>query len=161
HLERGRGRFRSYLLGAVKHFLANQQDRANAAKRGSGQLPVRLEIKADNHTTASLQIADPATPFPDAFFDRQWALNLIDRALKTLAAEFVVAGKAMYFETLKPWLVGEVSSLSQCDAARQLGLTEGAVKVAIHRLRKRFRDLVKQEIAGTVEGFETVQSELN
>ena len=160
-VEPGKGRFRSYLLGAVKHFLADQQDHANAAKRGGGQAPLSLELKVETHTTASMQIADPRSPVPDAFFDRQWALNVIDRALTALAAEFAVAGKTRSFEILKPWLVGEAGSLSQSDAAAQLGLTEGAVKVSIHRLRKRFRDLVKQEIAGTLDQAVTVQDELH
>lgn len=160
-VEPGKGRFRSYLLGAVKHFLAGQLDRAHAAKRGGGQVPVALELKVETHTTTSLQIADPQTPVPDAFFDRQWALNMIDRVLTALAAEFVSAGKDRYFETLKPWLIGEAGALSQGEAAQQLGLTEGAVKVAIHRLRKRFRELVKEEIAGTVDQPATVQEELH
>lgn len=159
--EPGKGRFRSYLLGAVKHFLSDQQDRGNAAKRGGGQAPVPLELRVETHTTASLQITDPGAPVPDAFFDRQWALNVIDRALTALAAESASAGKGRHFEMLKPWLVGEVVSLSQGEAAHQLGLTEGAVKVAIHRLRKRFRDLVKLEIAGTVDQPVTVQEELH
>lgn len=160
-VEPGKGRFRSYLLGAVKHFLADQQDRANAAKRGGGQEPMPIETQSETHTTSSVQVADPAPPVPDAFFDRHWALNVIDRALKALAAEFVAAGKDKYFDSLKPWLVGEVGTLSQSEAAQQLGLTEGAVKVAIHRLRKRFRDLVKEEIAGTVDQPATVQEELH
>jgi RNA polymerase sigma-70 factor (ECF subfamily) len=160
-VEQGRGRFRSYLLGAVKHFLADQQDRANAAKRGGGQMPVPLDFSLDTHTTASGQITEPSPAVPDAFFDRQWALNVIDRSLKALGGDFVSAGKGRYFETLKPWLVGEVGSLSQGEAAQQLGLSEGAVKVAIHRLRKRFRELVKEEIAGTVDQPVTVQEELH
>jgi RNA polymerase sigma-70 factor (ECF subfamily) len=157
----GKGRFRSYLLGAVKHFLADQQDRANAAKRGGGQTHMPLELRLDTHTTTSLQLADPGSSVPDACFDRQWALNVIDRALNALATEFATPGKNRYFETLKPWLVGEVGPLSQSEAARQLSLTEGAIKVAIHRLRKRFRDLVKEEIAGTVDHPVTVQEELH
>jgi len=157
----GKGRFRSYLLGAVKHFLSDQQDRANAVKRGGGQVSVPLELKVETHTTASMQITDPATPVPDAFFDHQWALNVIDRALNAVAAELVSAGKDGYFEILKPWLVGEVGELSQSEAARQLSMSEGAVKVAIHRLRKRFRGLVKQEIAGTVDASTSVQEELH
>ncbi len=156
-----KGRFRSYLLGAVKHFLADQQDRANAAKRGGGQPTVPLEMNVETHTTVSLQITDPETPAPDAFFDRLWALNVIDRALNAVAAELVSAGKNGYFEILKPWLAGEVGELSQSEAARQLSVSEGAVKVAIHRLRKRFRGLVKQEIAGTVDASTSVQEELH
>jgi DNA-directed RNA polymerase specialized sigma24 family protein len=157
-VEQGKGRFRSYLLGAVKHFLADQSDYANAAKRGGGQHAVPLEINTDTHATTSLPLA--AAPLPDAFFDRQWALNVIDRALKALAVELTVTGKDQYFETLKPWLVGEDSSISQLKAGRKLGLSEGAIKVAIHRLRKRFRELVKEEIAGTVDQTVTAQEEL-
>ena len=155
-----KGRFRSYLLGAVKHFLADQRDRSNAAKRGGGQTAVPIEQHLENQTTTSLQIADPESPVPDAFFDRQWALTIVERALNALAAELVSAGKAAHFEVLKPWLVGDVSELSQAEAARQLSLSEGAVKVAIHRLRKRFRMLVKQEIAGTVDQPAFIQEEL-
>ena len=158
-VEQGRGRFRSYLLGAVKHYLVDQQDRVNSAKRGRGQEAMSLEPNAEMQTTA-LQISDPDAQRPDAFFDRQWALNVLDRALKALAAELNSAGKIGYFETLKPWLLGDVKGLSQSEAANQLGLSEGAVKVAIHRLRRRFRELVKAEISGTVDPAETVQDEL-
>jgi len=161
HVEQGRGRFRSYLLGAVKHFLSDQQDRANAAKRGAGLAPAPLDEPSGNSTATSLQIADPAAPLPDAWFDRQWALTLIERALNSLAREYSEAGKGLQFETLKPWLVGEVESASQVDAARELSLSDGAVRVAIHRLRKRFRDLVKGEIIDTVDRIENVQAELN
>ena len=157
----GKGRFRSYLLGAVKHFLADQQDRARAAKRGGGQEPVSLEPVTESHTTDSFQIPDPGASVPDSFFDRQWALNVIDRTLTALAAELAAAGKSKHFEALKPWLGGEAGTPPQQEAARQLGLSEGAIKVAIHRLRKRFRELVKEEIAGTVDQGVTVQEELH
>jgi DNA-directed RNA polymerase specialized sigma24 family protein len=156
----GRGRFRSFLLGAVKHFLADQYDRARAAKRGGGRTLVSIEAGAVTDTTAGLQIPDPAGPVPDTVFDRQWALTLVERGLNMLAGEFAAAGKQEQFDTLKPWLLGEVESLSQADAARRLGLTEGAAKVAIHRLRKRFRELVKTEIAQTVDDATPVQDEL-
>ena len=159
-VQQGRGRFRSFLLGAVKHFLADQHDRAQAAKRGGGQVVVSIEAGAGTGTTTELQIPDPAGPVPDTVFDRQWALTLVERALNVLAGEFAAAGKAEQFDTLKPWLLGEVESLSQADAARRLGLTEGAAKVAIHRLRKRFRELVKAEIAQTVDDAAQVQDEL-
>ncbi len=155
-----RGRFRSFLLGAVKHFLADQHDRAQAAKRGGGQSMLSLEAGLHANTTAQLQIPDPASPSPDTAFDCQWALTLVARALDLLAAEFAAADKTELFENLKPWLLGQLDSLSQADAARRLGLTEGAVKVAIHRLRKRFRELVKAEIAHTVPDPAQVQDEL-
>jgi len=156
----GRGRFRSFLLGAVKHFLADQYDRAQAAKRGGGLSVVSIEAGAGTSTTTALQIPDPAGPAPDTVFDRQWAVTLVERALDVLSAELAAAGKAAQFDTLKPWLLGELDSLSQADAARQLGLTEGAAKVAIHRLRKRFRGLVKAEIAQTLDDAAQVQDEL-
>jgi DNA-directed RNA polymerase specialized sigma24 family protein len=159
-LEQGKGRFRSYLLGAVKHFLVDQKDRNHAAKRGGGQEPESIDNHPSQSTTVSIQIPDPSTPPPDAFFDRQWALNVIDRALKTVSAEFTAADKSNQFETLKPWLVGEAGTLSQADAGRRLGLGEGAVKVAIHRLRKRFREAVKTEVAVTLDEGESVQAEL-
>jgi RNA polymerase sigma-70 factor (ECF subfamily) len=159
-VEPGRGRFRSFLLGAVKHFLADQHDRAQAAKRGGGQTLVSIEAGSGTNTTTELQIPDPAGPAPDTVFDRQWALTLVQRALNVLADEFAAAGKPEQFETLKPWLLGDIGTLSQADAAKQLGMTEGAAKVAIHRLRRRFRALVKAEIARTVGDAAQVQEEL-
>jgi len=159
-VEPGRGRFRSFVLGGVKHFLADEHDRAQAAKRGGGQAPVSIQAGDGTHTTAEIQIPDPAGPVPDTVFDRQWALTLVERALDTLAAEFAGADKSSQFETLKPWLLGDVDSLSQADAAERLGLTEGAVKVAVHRLRLRFRALVKAEIVQTVSDPDQAQEEL-
>jgi RNA polymerase sigma factor (sigma-70 family) len=160
NVEPGRGRFRSFLLGAVKHFLADQHDRTQAAKRGGGQTMVSIEAGGSTSTTTELQIPDPAGPAPDMVFDRQWAVTLVERALDALAGELASAGKGEQFDTLKPWLLGEIDSMSQADAARRLGLTEGAAKVAIHRLRKRFRELVKAEIAQTVGDTAQAQDEL-
>jgi DNA-directed RNA polymerase specialized sigma24 family protein len=157
-LRPGQGRFRSYLLGAVKHFLADTSDRALAAKRGGGETHVPLGTETSS--TTSLQIPDPKGFVPDAFFDRQWALNLIDRALQRVLEDCARGGKTAHFEVLKPWLVGDVGELSQADAATQLGLSEGAVKVAIHRLRRQFRDQVKAEVSQTVNTTQEVQEEL-
>ena len=159
-VEPGRGRFRSFVLGAVKHFLADQHDRTQAAKRGGGQAPIPIEAANPEGTTTTLQIPDPASRVPDTVFDRQWALTTVERALGALSAEFTGPDKAVQFQTLKPWLLGEVASLSQAQAAQRLGLTEGAVKVAVHRLRRRFRDLVKAEIVQTVDDPAQVQEEL-
>ena len=156
--EPGRGRFRSFLLGAVKHFLADVRDHERRLKRGGGQTPEPLINETD--TSPGLQIADPSAAVPDAVFDRQWALALMDRALRAVADEFKSAGKQDQFDALKPWLVGETAALSQGDAARQLGLNEGAVKVAVHRLRKQFREIVRAEIGQTVEGAAQVDEEL-
>ncbi len=155
-----RGFFRSFLLGAVKHFLADQYDHAHAARRGGGKADVPIDAEAHANTTARLQIADPAGPPSDQAFDRQWAQTLVARALDSLAAEFAAAARTDQFEALKPWLLGQVDSLPQAEAARRLGLSEGTLKVAIHRLRRRFRDLVKAEIAHTVPDPAQVQDEL-
>jgi RNA polymerase sigma-70 factor (ECF subfamily) len=155
----GQGRFRSFLLGAVKHFLADEFDRARAAKRGGGQIPVPLETGSD--TSGELPVPDPAGPVPDTYFDRQWAVTLVERALEGLAAEFAAPDKNEQFQALKPFLLGEVASISQAEVAEQLAMTEGAVKVAIHRMRKRFRDRIKTEIAQTVEDTAQVQEEWN
>jgi RNA polymerase sigma factor (sigma-70 family) len=157
-VEPGHGRFRSYLLGAVKNYLIKQYDRTSAAKRGGGQVPLSLEAGQD--TSLGVQVPDPAAPASDTFFDREWARAVVDRALATLAGEAQAAGKGDQFDKLKPWLLGEVESLSQAEMARLLDMTEGAVKVAIHRLRKRFREVVKAEIAQTLEDPAQVREEL-
>jgi RNA polymerase sigma factor (sigma-70 family) len=159
-VEPGRGRFRAYLLGAVKHFLAEERDRARAAKRGGGQVPVSLDAEQGTDTATGLTIPDPSAMAPDAFFDRQWAVTTVDRAVAALAAEAEAGGRGAQFAALKPWLLGEVPALSQAETARELGLSEGAVKVAVHRLRKRFRELVKAEIAQTINDPDQVQDEL-
>ncbi len=154
------GRFRSYLLGAVKHFLADQRDREHRQKRGSGVTPESLDAPGQTDTSLALQIADPAGAMPDTFFDREWALAVMDRALETLAAEFAAAEKADQFAMLKPWLVGDAAALPQSEAAARLGLSESAIKVAIHRLRKRFREVIRAEIAQTVGDAAAVDTEL-
>ena len=160
-VEPGRGHFRSYLLGAVKNYLIKQHEHASAAKRGGGQAPVSIDAGSDgSDTSMEVQIPDPAATAPDTFFDHEWALAVVHRALSVLATESVAAGKGDQFEKLKPWLLGEVESLSQADAARLLNMSEGAVKVAIHRLRKRFREVVKTEIAQTLDDPAQVREEL-
>ena len=146
-----RGRFRSYLLGALKHFAADQRDEAIAAKRGGG-----LE-----HAEMDEEMADAAAGMPDAEFDRQWALTVLTRSLNRLEAEMATEGKKAHFDALKPWLTVEVDSTPQAVAAEKLGLSLEAVKVAIHRLRKRFRDAVKAKIAQTVSNDGDVREELD
>ena len=153
-----RGRFRSYLLGAVKHFLADQRDHEQRAKRGGGATPESLD--ADDGSSPALQIADGANAPNDAMFDRAWALAVMDRALTSLAAELAGEGKADQFAMLKPWLAGDADALPQSEAAARLGVSETAVKVAIHRLRKRFRETIRAEIAQTVDDSAEVDAEL-
>lgn len=151
-----RGRFRSYLLGALKHFLANQRARAHREKRGGGREPLPLGSETDTDTHADGAPHGPSAPGtpppPDAVFDRAWALSVLDRALSVLERECREAGPeaARQFEQLKPWLTGDPVDRTQGEVARELGQAGGAVRVAIHRLRRRYRDLVKSDIARTV-----------
>ncbi|MCB1208850.1 MAG: sigma-70 family RNA polymerase sigma factor [Verrucomicrobiales bacterium] len=154
-----KGKFRSYLLAAVKRFAADQRERCNAAKRGGGQSHVIID-QGESATGAGLQIEDDHIEPPDAAFDRQWALTLLALALARLESEMTAIGKAVQFTTLKPWLTAETDGISQSTAATQLGISEEAVKVAIHRLRRRFREAVKTEIAQTVSDPERVHDEL-
>ena len=142
--EPGRGKFRSYLLGALKHFLGKQRAAVLAGKRGGGMEQVAL-------------VDDTGAPDDTLAFDRDWAMNLIARALGALEAEH--AGKPEEFATLKPWLDGGASS-SQANAAHMLGMSGTAVKVAIHRLRVRFRELIRAEVAATVDAPAEVAGEL-
>jgi RNA polymerase sigma factor (sigma-70 family) len=155
-----RGKFRSYLLMALKHFAADQRVRDHAAKRGGGQVHAVIDGESDT-TGAGLQIADASIEAPDAAFDRQWALTLLARALVRLESEMRDEGKSDHFDALKPWLTAEADATPQADAAAKLGMSVEAVKVAIHRLRKRFREAVKAEIAQTVSDAETVREDLD
>jgi RNA polymerase sigma-70 factor (ECF subfamily) len=155
-----RGRFRSYVLGALKHFLADQRKHGQRLKRGGGIAQASLDETGPDDDSSPLQIADTALPTPEVFFDREWALAMIGRAMSVLEREFAASGKADQFNTLKPWLMGEAPSMSQADAARRLGQSEGAVKVVIHRLRKRFRDAVRTEISQTLRDPSLVDEEL-
>lgn len=160
--EPGRGRFRSYLLGAVKHFLADRREHERRLKRGGGVAPKSLDATITNGqgTRAELQVADPAALPPDSYFDREWALAVMDRAVTAAQQEFIAEGKAEQFDVLKQWLLGELPTLSMAQAAAQLGISESAVKVAVHRLRKRFRELVRAELAQTVASPAEVGEEL-
>lgn len=155
-----RGRFRSYLLGAVKHFLADAREHAHRLKRCPSQALESIDAHLD--TAAGVQLRDTRTLTPDCAFDQKWALTVLARAMAVLAREQQAAGKTASFDTLKPWLTGDAVSLPTAEAARSLGLTEGALRVAIHRLRRRFRELVKAELAQTLHepSAEAVAAEL-
>ena len=153
-----RGRFRSYLLGALKHFLANRRVHELREKRGAGAIHEPLPQETD--TSLSPGVADPTSPSPDAVFDREWALSVLERAFAVLTSESKQAGALRQFETLKPWLTGDGVGRPQAEVARELGLNEGALRVAIHRLRRRFREVVKAEIAQTVSEPADVADEL-
>lgn len=146
-----RGRFRSYVLGAVKHFLHAERVRRLAAKRGGGAEHVAFEPDAGSEP--GFQVADPGAITAEVAFDREWAHALLDRALTRLGGEMAAEGKARHFEVLKGCLQGAAVVRPQAELGEALGMSEATVKVAIHRLRKRFRDAVRSEIAETlVEG---------
>ncbi|MBL9158611.1 MAG: sigma-70 family RNA polymerase sigma factor [Verrucomicrobiales bacterium] len=146
-----RGRFRSYLLGAVKHFLCENRAKEHRLKRGS-HLP-HLEIKEE--------IApDHAALPPDAEFDRAWACTLLDRALRLLAEEMNQSGKDLLFQELHPWLTGAAGYGDQTAVAEKLGLGETSVRVQVHRLRKRFREIIEAEVAQTLDSGTDPAAEL-
>lgn len=153
-----RGRFRSYLLGAVKHFLADMRDRDARLKRGAGYTLEPIQTETD--TSPGLQLPDPNAPSPDQVFDHKWALTLLDRALAILTEEHKATGKSAQFEVLKVWLTGDNEAIAQREAAQQLGVNEGTIKVAVHRLRRRFREVIKMEIRRTVHDPAQVDDEL-
>lgn len=158
-VEPARGRFRSFLLGAVKHFLGDMHKYEHRQKHGGGQILEPFEAGTD--TSTGLQLPDPAAPSPEREFDRKWALTMLERALGALAREQELAEKTAHFEALKPWLTGEIQDLSQAETARRLGLNEGALKVAIHRLRRRFREVLKNEIGQTLSDHAQVDEEMH
>lgn len=151
-----RGRFRSYLLGAVKYFVGDLLDRARREKRGGGV--VHESIDADADGSPALLISDSSVLSPSVLFDREWAVTVMNRAVAVLAAEHR-EGKAAQFEVLRPWLMGDVAS-SHAETAARLGMSEGAAKVAVHRLRKRFREVLRREIAQTLSDEADVEDEL-
>lgn len=148
-----RGRFRSYLLGALKHFISKHRAAAAAQKRGAGAEHVPTVGEYDTHPGVIL----PTAPDNTLAFDREWAFTLIARALSALETEY--AEKGEFFRVLKPWLDGGATS-PQAEAANILGMSETAVKVAIHRLCTRLRELIRTEVAATVYEASEVSEEL-
>lgn len=152
-----RGKFRSFLLGSLNHFLANQWRRDHAQKRGGSQAILSLDFQRGEESL-SLEPAHDLTP--EKLFERQWAMTLLTTALARLREEYTAAGKQALLERLHPYLGGDGDAAPYAEIARQLGMSEGAVKVAVHRLRRRCRDLLREEIAQTVSGPEEVDQEL-
>lgn len=151
------GRFRSFLLGTMNHFLANEWQKAQAKKRGHGRELLSLDWAAAEDRF-DLEPADNAAP--DRIFEKQWALTLLGEVLNRLEQEYQSAGKSDWFLALKQALMGARESQPYAELAAQLGSSESAVKVAVHRLRKRYRELVREEIAGTLDGTQEVDSEM-
>jgi RNA polymerase sigma factor (sigma-70 family) len=150
-----KGRFRSFLLTSLKFFVADEEDRHRARKRGGGMV-VPLEFPSGEERYQR----EPAHgETPERIFERRWALSMLDRVVERLRNEFVHHGRAEHFERLKMFLLGQ-SDAPYAELAREMNTSEGALKVAIHRLRKRYRELFRQEIADTVADPPEVESEL-
>ena len=156
--DRERGKFRSFLLGAVKHFLADQRDHSLRVKRGGGAAHESLDAGTDS--APGLEIADARALPPDVLFDRQWALTVLDRAFTALESELSAEGKSAHLEVLKPWLVADADRGAQTAAATTLGVSETAVRVIVHRLRQRYRDAVRAELRQTLAPGGSVEEEL-
>jgi DNA-directed RNA polymerase specialized sigma24 family protein len=152
-IERSKGKFRSFLLAAVNHFFSNRLDSEKALKRGGGHAMIPLEIE----NAEGIYRSDPGHSLtPEALFEYHWARTLLDRTLKRLRAMY----SNQEFDVLKPFLVGEAARGQGGAAAQQLGMTEGAFKVAVHRLRKHYRELLRKEIAETVVDPSQVDDEI-
>lgn len=151
------GRFRTFLLTSFRHFLSKERDRARALKRGGGR--VLLSIDADEAEAA--HAGEPLdTLDPEALFERRWALTILERAMARLRHELVGTGRDAEFEQLEGYLTGREPKVRYQEAAERLGTTEGAVKKLVHRLRRRFGDLLRDEIAATLADPADVESEL-
>lgn len=151
-----KGKFRSFLLAALRHFLADQRDRARAVKRGGGADCLSL----DTQTAEARYRLEPVDRMDaEKIYERRWAMTLLEQALTRLHDEAVAAGKTELFERLRDFVAGE-SDVCCGEAATQLGLTESAVKSALHRLRQRYRELVREEIAHTVADPAEIDTEI-
>ena len=152
-----KGKFRSFLLASLKHYLSNERDRACARKRGGGLAPVSIDAQ-DAEGRYRLEPADPMTP--EKLYERRWALTVLDLALARLKEEYASSGRLPLFDQLKEDLTGEGTSDSHAEIGRRLDMTPGAVKVAAHRLRQRYRECLRAEIADTVENPDEVEEEI-
>ncbi len=155
--DRERGRFRTYLLMMLKRFLSKQRERNQAQKRGGGTPMLSLEFPSAEERFR-LEPADDWTP--EKAYHRRWVLTILDRVLTQLNVEYTEKGKGELFERCRPFLTGQSEETSHAEVARELGMTSGAVKVSIHRMRQRYRQRLHDEIAETVASLDDVRSEM-
>jgi DNA-directed RNA polymerase specialized sigma24 family protein len=152
-----RGRFRSYLLACMKHYVANEWDRGRAQKRGGGKAPISIDTMVAEERYG-LEPGHDLTP--EKLFERRWALTLLDHVLGELRDDYESKGKLQVFEQLRPFITSEGSPGQRREAAAMLELSDGALNVALHRLRKRYRDLLRKHIADTVGDEKHVDEEI-
>jgi RNA polymerase sigma factor (sigma-70 family) len=156
-VDRKKGKFRSFLLASMKHFLANEWDKARAEKRGGGKKILSINLE-DSESKYAMEPTHAITP--EKLYDRRWALTLLDQVMTKLRKEMLAEGKADQFEQMKTFLTGSKGELPYARVAENLGITATAAKTAVHRLRKRYRQLLVSEIADTVETKQDVEQEL-
>jgi RNA polymerase sigma factor (sigma-70 family) len=156
-VDRTKGRFRSWLLGSMNHFLAHEWEKARTQKRGGNAMLIPLDEAQANERYERLLAVESA---PEHLFDQQWALTLVERAATRLRASYVADGRLEIYDSLKAFISGATPAPPYAEAALQLGLTESAVKSAIHRLRQRFHELVREEVAQTVCTLTDLDDEL-
>lgn len=152
-----RGKFRAFLLASLKHFLANEWDKSRRQKRGGGAQHLSLDWQSAEE---KLRHEPPDPSSPDRIFDREWALALLEQVIARLRDECARDGKSDLFAQAKGYLMVGEQMIPYADAAKSLGMDEGAVRVAVHRLRKRYRELLRDEIAGTLSDAAQVPEEL-
>jgi len=152
--DRERGRFRSYLLGAVKHFLSRHREFTHRMKRGGGVEALSMDDEAAGAIPDTRQVS------PDAAYDRQWALTVLTRALNALRSECAAEGRETLFDRIKPWLLGDAVHGDQAALAAACGMSPAALKMVVHRLKHGFRQCVKAEVAGTLEDPALVEVEM-
>lgn len=156
--DRQRGRFRSFLLSAMKHFMANEWNKAQAQKRGGGQ-PVRSLNDDSAEHRYRLEPAEKATP--ESLFERGWAITLLEGVLARLEEEYRRTGKQAWMAAMRPALTTDRGAIDYAEMAPKLGMTETAARVAVHRLRQRYRKLIRAEVASTVASPEEVEAEMH
>lgn len=152
--DRERGRFRSYLLGSVKHFVSRQREMQLSLKRGAGLQTISMDEES------VVEFCDSSVISPDAAFDRQWALTVLERSLEALRTECLSGGKERFFDQARPFLTGDSAYGDQGAAAAACGLSIEAFRVALHRMKKQLRQCLKAEIAGTLEDGASVTDEM-
>ena len=156
-VDQQKGKFRSFLLASLKHFLADQRARDRAQKRGGGKALISLDAQTAE-TRYLLEPRDNLTP--ERIFERRWALTLLEQAMMRLREEFALAGKAAFFDELKNFMTAEKDSATYAEAAARLSTTDAGVKMSVQRMRRRYRELLRAEIAHTVAGPEEIDEEL-
>lgn len=152
-----RGRFRAFLMGLLKHFLCNAWDRERTQRRGGGERPIELDALDIESLWEGVQ--EPGLRLELAF-DRDWANAVVDQALRRLRLEYLADGRELLFEQLQNGIANPARQLSQADLASRLGMSENAVKLALHRLRKRYRQILHNEVAQTTAAPDEVEAEI-